>query len=311
MIVVSGEALFDVYQAADTPWGVALDARIGGSPLNVAVGLARLAQPVAFFGALSRGHLGARLRRALQAEGVDTACSVDLDAPPTLSLVDVAPDGGPSYVFYGHGGADRCLPLSALDRVPAGQACTFGSYTMVVEPVATTLRALVERECTRGLIAYDPNIRLNVEPDLQRWREVLGWMLPRTHLLKVSDEDLQALYPGTDPALLARQWLAAGVRLVVLTRGAQGATAWGAAGQVSVPGRLVQVVDTVGAGDTFQAALLTALAERGLLSAQGLAALQPGTLQEVLGFACHAAAVTCSRRGADLPRRAELPRAPP
>ncbi len=311
MIVVSGEALFDVYRSADTPWGVSLDARIGGSPLNVAVGLARLSQPVAFFGALARGGLGMRLRQALQAEGVDTTCSVDLDAPPTLSLVDVAPDGGPSYVFYGHGGADRCLPMSALARVPAAQACTFGSYAMVVEPVASTLRALVEREHGRSLIAYDPNIRLNVEPDLTRWRDVLGWMLQRTHLLKISDEDLHALYPGTDPALLAQQWLAAGVRLVVLTRGAQGATAWTTTAQVSVPGRPVQVIDTVGAGDTFQAALLTALAERGLLSPQGLAALASGPLREVLDFACQAAAVTCSRRGADLPRRHELAPAPP
>jgi fructokinase len=311
MIVVSGEALFDVYRAADTPEGVSLDARIGGSPLNVAMGLARLSQPVAFFGALARGSLGTRLRQALQAEGVDTACSVDLDAPATLSLVDVAPDGGPSYVFYGHGGADRCLPLSALARVPAAQACTFGSYTLVVEPVAATLRALVEREHARCLIAYDPNIRLNAEPDLARWRDVLGWMLPRTHLLKISDEDLHALYPGTDPAPLVQQWLAAGVRLVVLTRGGQGATAWTGTAQVSVPGRPVQVVDTVGAGDTFQAALLTALAERGLLSPQGLGTLVPGTLREVLDFACHAAALTCSRRGADLPRRAELPRLAP
>jgi fructokinase len=307
MIVVSGEALFDVYRAADTPWGVSLDARIGGSPLNVAVGLARLSQPVAFFGGLARGGLGARLRQALHAEGVDTTCSVDLDAPATLSLVDVAPDGGPSYVFYGHGGADRCLPLSALARVPAASACTFGSYTLLVEPVATTLRALVEREHARCLIAYDPNIRLNVEPDLACWRHVLGWMLPRTHLLKISDEDLHALYPDNDPAVLARQWLAAGVRLVVLTRGAQGAAAWTAAAQASVPGRPVQVIDTVGAGDTFQAALLAALAERDLLSPQGLDALGPGTLREVLDFACHAAAITCSRRGADLPRRNELP----
>ncbi|HET7867707.1 MAG TPA: carbohydrate kinase [Burkholderiaceae bacterium] len=311
MIVVSGEALFDVYRSADTPSGVLLDARIGGSPLNVAMGLARLSQPVAFFGALARGGLGARLRQALQAEGVDTVCSMDVDAPPTLSLVDVASDGGPSYVFYGHGGADRCLPLSALARVPTPRACTFGSYTLVVEPVATTLRALVEREHTRCLIAYDPNIRLNVEPDLARWRDVLSWMLPRTHLLKISDEDLHALYPGVDPALLVPQWLAAGVRLVVLTRGAQGATAWTAAAQVSVPGRPVQVVDTVGAGDTFQAALLTALAERDLLSPQGLGALGPDMLREVLDFACHAAAITCSRRGADLPRRNELPRPSP
>lgn len=310
MIVVSGEALMDVFAAGDTPTGVRLDGRIGGSPLNVAIGLARLAQPVAFFGALSNGFLGDRLLAALHAEGVSTACTARLPAPTTLSLVGVDAHGVPSYAFYGEGAADRLLPLSALVNVPVAQAYHFGSYAMAVDPVATTQRALVERECRPGassVIAYDPNIRLNVEPDLARWRESLAWMLPRTQLLKVSDEDIGLLYPGADVAHLASEWLAAGVALVVVTRGAQGAWAWTAAQRAAAAPVPVQVIDTVGAGDTFQAALLTALAERGLLSRQALPALTQAVLDEVLRFATQAAAITCSRRGADLPRRAELP----
>jgi fructokinase len=157
------------------------------------------------------------------------------------------------------------------------------------------------------VIAYDPNIRLNVEPDIARWRSTLQWMLPRTHLLKVSDEDLGLLYPGAAPAELAAQWLAAGVRLVVVTRGGEGAWAWTAAHHLAAPPVKVAVVDTVGAGDTFQAALLTALAERSLLTAQALEQISAEALGAVLGFAAQAAAITCSRRGADLPRRAELP----
>jgi len=306
MIVVSGEALLDVFAAGDTPSGLALDARIGGSPLNVAIGLARLNQPVAFFGGVSSSFLGDRLHAALVAEGVGTECAVRVDAPVTLGLVGLDALGVPSYAFYGHGAADRQLPLAALVRVPAAQAFHFGSYTLVVEPVASALRALVEREHRRSVIAYDPNIRVNVEPDLQRWRDALAWMLPRTHLLKVSDEDLSLLYPGQEPAQLAAQWLAAGVGLVVVTRSSAGAWAWTATHHVATPPVSVSVIDTVGAGDTFQAALLTALAERAALSPDGLRALDAANLQSVLGFATRAAAITCSRRGADLPRRAEL-----
>ncbi len=311
MVVVCGEALMDVFAAGATATGLALDARIGGSPLNVAIGLRRLGQPAAFFGGVSSGFLGDRLMQALHDEKVDTACTVRVDAPATISLVGLDAQGVPNYAFYGAGAADRLLPLSALAQVPAAQAYQFGSYAMVVEPVAATQRALIEREGARAgeraVIAYDPNIRLNVEPDIQRWRDTLAWMLPRTQLLKVSDEDLGLLYPGVPAGALAAQWLAAGVALVVVTRGGEGAWAWTARDHVAASPVPVPVVDTVGAGDTFQAALLTALAERGWLNRQALRNLNAADVTAVLAFAAQAAAITCSRRGADLPRRAELP----
>lgn len=310
MIVVSGEALMDVFVAGETATGVMLDARIGGSPLNVAIGLARLAQPVAFFGAVGSGSLGGRLMKALADEGVDTRCTPRLPAPTTLSLVDLDSHGVPHYAFMGEGAADRRLPLEALALVPgapAVQAYQFGSYAMVVEPVASTQRTLVEREWQRSVIAYDPNVRLNVEPDVQRWRDTLDWMLPRTALLKISDEDFALLYPGRRVEDVVPEWLADGVSLVVVTCGGEGAWAWTPREQLRAAPVRVDVVDTVGAGDTFQAALLTALVERGLLSRAALATLQRDQLAAVLDFAAQAAAVTCSRRGADLPRRGELP----
>ncbi len=307
MFVVCGEALMDVFGGAESAHGLMLDARIGGSPLNVAIGLARLGQPVAFFGALSTGFLGQRLHRALRDEGVVTDCALRLDAPTTLGLVGLDESGVPSYAFYGHGCADRLLPMAALVTVPASaRAFHFGSYAMVVEPVAATQRALVLREHARSLIAYDPNIRLNVEPDLQRWRDMLQWMLPRTHLLKVSDEDLGLLYPGQTAADLARTWLAMGVHWVTVTRGAAGASAWSARHELHIDPVPVAVVDTVGAGDTFQAALLAGLAERDADAPASLRDLPAASMREALEFAARAAAVTCSRRGADLPRRSEL-----
>lgn len=307
MFVVCGEALMDVFAAGDTATGLTMDARVGGSPFNVAVGLARMAQPVSFFGAVGQGFLGQRLLRALRDEGVGTSCVPVLDAPTTLGLVGVDAQGVPSYSFYGEGCADRLLPPSALAQVPPGaRAFQFGSYTMVVEPVAATQRALVERERGRALIAYDPNVRLNVEPDLERWRDALDWMCTRAHLLKLSDEDLGLLFPGVPAAQLAQRWLKAGVRLVVITRGSEGAEAWTAQTQVRASALAASVVDTVGAGDTFQAALLTWLAEHEALAAEMLTPLSPARLGEALSFAARAAAITCSRRGADLPRRSEL-----
>jgi fructokinase len=284
-----------------------LDARIGGSPLNVAVGLARLTQPVAFFGALSTGFLGQRLMRALRDEGVATTAVARLDAPTTLGLVGLDEEGVASYSFYGHGCADRLLPLDALTALPGtARAFHFGSYAMVIEPVASMQRALVEREYRRSLIAYDPNIRLNVEPDIGRWRDTLQWMLLRTHLLKVSEEDLGLLYPGRSPAELAQEWLAQGVSCVVVTHGGEGASAWRTGEQQRIAPVPVTVVDTVGAGDTFQAALLTGLAERGVWTREALRDMAAAPLAQALHFAARAAAITCSRRGADMPRRSEL-----
>jgi fructokinase len=307
MFLVCGEALMDVFSAGETATGLTLDARVGGSPFNVAVGLARLARPVAFFSAVSRGFVGERLVRALVAEGVDTSTVSRNDAPSTLSLVGVDAKGVPSYAFYGEGGADRQLGAEALAALPSRwQVIHLGSFAAVVPPIATTLRALVERERGHTLIAYDPNIRLNVEPDIQRWRDTLQWMLPRTHLLKLSEEDLGLLYPGRDSADLAGECLAQGVSCVVVTHGGEGASAWRAGEHLHVDPVAVAVVDTVGAGDTFQAALLTAMAERGAASPQALRDLAAAPMQQVLEFAARAAALTCSRRGADLPRRNEL-----
>jgi fructokinase len=340
MIVVSGEALIDVFAGPapgpGAPDGTGPDARVGGSPFNVAVGLARLGQAVTFFGALSTGLLGERLLQALRQEGVGTDAVTRLDAPTTLSLVGLDAQGMPSYAFDGDGAADRLLPLEALERLDAalasatagvrvgaapGTALTadaasrprrpaeafhFGSYSLVVEPVATTLRALVEREHGLNLIAYDPNVRLHVEPSLERWRATFAWMQPRTHLLKASAEDLGLLFPGIDPATLAAEWLQTGTALVVVTRGKEGASAWTAAHHVEIRAARVTVVDTVGAGDAFQAALLAGLAERGLLTMAGLRSLPADVLAEVLTFATRTAGLTCARPGADLPRRPEL-----
>ena len=307
MFLVCGEALMDVFSAGETPEGMALDARVGGSPFNVAVGLARMEQPVSFVSGISTDAFGQRLLRALQQEGVDVGTVQRVCAPTTLGVVTTNSEGVPAYAFHGEHGADRQLDPRALETLPsAARVLQFGSYAMVVEPVASTLRLLVEREHGRRLIAYDPNVRLNVEPSVPRWRAAVEWMVQRTHLLKISSEDAALLYPDEQLQALARRWLAQGVSLVVITCGSLGAVAFTARDSVRVDAVAVTLVDTVGAGDTFQAALLTWLAEHDALRPASLAGLGADDLRAALSFASRAAAITCSRRGADLPRRAEL-----
>jgi len=299
-IVICGESLLDVFQDGPTPTGLRLDAVVGGSPLNVAAGVQRMGQPAVFLGAISRDFLGERILKSVVDEGISTEAVVLNDAPTTLSLVGVDANGVPSYRFYGTGGSDRQLLPEHLARLPAEVAAIhFGSFGCVVEPIASTIRTLVEQRHATTVISYDPNVR-------QASSDNIEWMASRTHLLKLSDEDFERLYPELDPADLAARWLAAGVSLVMMTRGGKGALAWTREGQCEVAAPKVQVQDTVGAGDTFQAATLVALAELGRLSPAGLAAITLDEVRRVADFAANAAAITCTRRGPDLPRRNEL-----
>lgn len=306
MFVVCGEALWDLF-ALDGPDGLGFDARIGGSPFNVAVGLARLDQSVALLTGMSTDRLGQRLAGALESEGVRTDFLVRVSRPTTLSVVDLGADGQPVYAFYGAGAADRAVGVEDLPTLgPDAWGIHAGSFSLVVEPVGSTLLALFARERGRRLLTLDPNVRLNVEPDADLWRSRIDRFVRRADLVKISDEDLGLLYPGATAQEIASDWLGAGAGLVVVTRGASGAEAFAPAGRSAVPGRAVRVVDTVGAGDTFQAALIAGLAERGVWTRKDLDALESQKIAEVVSFAVSAASITCTRRGADLPRRAEL-----
>lgn len=312
MFLVCGEALWDLFVGESSdPRGLTLDAQIGGSPFNVAVGLARLGQKSALLTGMSRDPMGQRLLAALAHEQIETRFVVETDRPSTLSLVDIDPAGAPAYTFYGHNAADRAIGADDLPVLgPDVWGIHVGSYTLVAEPVGSSLLDLCQREAARRLVTLDPNVRLNVEPDRALWQERVERFAAHSDLIKVSDEDLGLIFPGATAAEIAARWLGTGAGLVVVTRGESGAEVFSPAGNFSVAASHVELVDTVGAGDTFQAALIAGLAERGIWSRQALNALSPETLRNLVTFAARAAAVTCSRRGADLPRRGEVPALP-
>ena len=310
MILTCGDALFDVFAnpSASTS-SIALDARVGGSPLNVAVALSRLGQPAGFLSKVSTDPFGRRLMAHLAGEGVDTGLIVRTAAPTTLAIVALDDKGGATYSFYIGGTADRSLEPGELPpRLPdAVRVVHIGSYSTALEPTSSSLEALVARERARRFIAYDPNIRPSIVPDPEVWRRRVAALTAQAHLVKASIEDIQFLYPGASVDSVLADWLARGTGIAIATMGEAGAmaaTRHGIAARVSA--RAVRVIDTVGAGDTFQAALLTWLAENGRLSPDGLASLSADDLNALLTFAARAAAITCSRRGADMPRRGEI-----
>lgn len=311
MFLVCGEALFDLFTQPDD--GANLNtlgfrAIAGGSPFNVAVGLRRLGVESGFFAGLSTDYLGRRLRAVLEKEGVRPDYLIDFDAPTTLAMVAVGADGSPHYSFRGDGCADRQLRLEHLPELDEQvRGIHIGSFSLVVQPVADTLLALVVRESGKRLITLDPNVRLNPAPDINRWREQISAFADHAHIIKVSDEDLSLLYPEKDPEGVAQSWLSKRCQLVVLTRGSQGATVFTRQhGSWSVPAQTVVTADTVGAGDTFQAALITFLTERQLDDPLSLPTLRKETVDEMLKFAVQAAALTCTRVGPDLPYRDQL-----
>ena len=311
MYLVCGEALFDFFARSpeSTPTGqVDFKAIAGGSPFNVAVGLRRLGVDTALFAGLSTDYLGRRLKQVLVNEGVSTEYLHDLDAPTTLAMVALDASGSPAYSFRGEGCADRQLHGHHLPLLgPEVRGVHVGSFSLVVQPVGDTLLALVKRESGQRLISLDPNVRLNPEPDIERWRQRISELIPYADVIKVSDEDLELLYPGQDAQQIARSWLNHRCQLVFLTRGSQGASVFSREhGQRSVPASLVEVADTVGAGDTFQAAVIAWLTGHGLDSIEGIQGLTAVQLDALLDFASRAAALTCSKTGPDLPYREQL-----
>jgi fructokinase len=307
MIVVCGESLIDLVPVTrgDEP---AYVARAGGSSFNVALGLGRLDTPVGFLGRLSTDPFGRMLRRRLLAAGVDCAFVGEGDEPTTLAIVHLEAGAEPVYAFHGEGTADRLLRVEDLpEALPAGVAALhFGSISMVREPGASALEALMRREHGRRVLSLDPNVRPSLVGERAAYVARLEGWVALADVVKVSQADLAWLYPATAPEVAAADWLARGPGLVVVTRGHDGAFALAASGRVDVAGVAVPVSDTVGAGDAFTSGLLAWLHENGQLDRVRLRAIPADTLRASLVFANRAAAITCTRAGAQPPTRVEM-----
>lgn len=304
MIVVGGEALVDLVPGEPLDSTVegglrALLPRLGGGPYNVALAASRLGVPAAFLSRVSTDRFGQALIDRLRASDVDTALVQRGDEPTTLAVVALDEKGSAHYTFYTQGTADRLF----TDEGALPEDVTMlslGTLGMVLEPGVTAYESILRRESARGtLTALDPNIRAALIGDADAYRERFASWLPHVRLLKLSDDDAEWLTAGGDAVAAAKSWVDSGVDAVVLTRGSDGLAVITSAGEVaSVPSRRVDVVDTIGAGDTVQGSLLAWLHQHGV---RDLTTLGAADWTEALAYAAKAASITVSRSGAEPP----------
>lgn len=308
VVAVAGEVITDLVPAGED--GL-FRAAPGGSPANVAVGLSRLEVPVRMLARLSTDVMGRRLREHLETNGVDLSHSVVATEPSSLAIVALAADGSADYDFRVAGTADwQWTDDELLDALSGVHALHVGSLALTTPPGGAVLRRLAARARSTATVSFDPNVRHLLMGSPSEVMAVVDELLAVADVVKASIEDVEWLAPGRAAADVAAEWMSRGPALVVITRGGDGALAVGrSSGAVERPGVPVDVVDTVGAGDSFMAALLAGLRRRGLLGSDvrdALSALGADVVGDVLDEAVAVSAVTCSRRGADPPTAAEM-----
>jgi fructokinase len=290
---VCGEVLID-----ELPSG----AVVGGGPANTAKALARLGHEVAFIDGISTDAYGVKARAELAADGVDLSLAMTCDLPTSVAQVTLAADGGASYVFKLEKTATFDFNSSWLPDPSRykPQVLYIGTLATLVQPGADVLFDWALECADFAPVVFDPNIRPQVLSDREKYVALVEKWIGISSVVKLSDDDFEWLYPGKSPESVAEQWLQGGVALVVMTRGKAGLVGYTSDGVVEVAGVKVNVVDTVGAGDTVGAIVVQGLITDGLLNMRG------STLKDVLHRAAVAAAITCSRMGAQPPYAHEI-----
>ena len=290
---VCGEVLID-----ELPSGTV----VGGGPANTAKALARLGHEVAFIDGISTDAYGVKARAELAADGVDLSLALTSDLPTAVAEVTLAADGGASYVFKLDKTATFDFNSSWLPDPSRykPQVLHIGTLATLVQPGADVLFDWALACADFAPVVFDPNIRPQVLSDREKYVVLVEKWIGISSVVKLSDDDFEWLYPGKSPESVAEQWLQGGVALVVMTHGVDGLVGYTSDGVVEVAGEKVNVVDTVGAGDTVGAIVVHGLITDGLLNMRG------SVLKDRLQRAAVAAAITCSRAGAQPPYAHEI-----
>jgi fructokinase len=307
LITCMGEVLVDFLPIEEGGRTVGFRMHAGGSPFNVAVGLARLGQPVAFASKISTDLVGRYLREHVEAEGISTRFLLTSQAPSTLAFVAIE-EGEAAYAFYDESAAHTLLASEEVPNALLEETTSlhFGSISLLRGTTPAAVLQTVRRLKGRALLSFDPNLRPGLVRDPISYRALLDELFSLADIVKVSAADLAWLAPGRSIEQAAADLLARGPALVAVTQGGEGVLALSRESRVVVPGFSVRVEDTVGAGDAFSAGLLAALAERGVTSPSTLEEMPGEALTSALTFGAAVAALTCTRQGADSPRRAEV-----
>lgn len=304
MILCAGEALIDMLPREATTGESAFAPHAGGAVMNTAVALGRLGVPVQFFSGLSNDLFGDVLRAHLDASHVDYSPAATSDRPTTLAFVKLV-DGHATYAFYDENTAGRMLSPADLPATTP-DALFVGGISLAVEPCAAAYEALAAKHSPDTVVMMDPNIRPGFIADEAAFRARMARMLELSDIVKLSDEDLAWFMPEDTTEDAARKLVAGGVKLLCITQGSSGVTGYTPDHAVFVPAEKATVVDTVGAGDTFNAGVLASLHQAGSLQKSVINALDEKTIRAALALGAKTAAITVSRAGANPPWASEL-----
>jgi fructokinase len=308
MILCCGEALIDMVAAPSLDGPDGFVPHSGGAVFNTAIALGRLGARAGMLTGLSRDMFGDQLADALKASDVDTTHIIRSDRPSTLAFVKLE-DGQASYSFFDENSAGRMIRAEDMPALPSDiTALFFGGISLASDPSASAYAALLERQGGPRAVMIDPNIRPLFITDADGYRRRMAAMISQADIVKVSDEDLDWLNPA--PLTQAEKisaMLDTGPSVVIVTQGAEGAIATLADGtSITVPAVKTNVVDTIGAGDTFNAGFLAKLSELDLLTPEALGTLDPDALRDAMTYGARVAAITVSRAGANPPWANEL-----
>lgn len=304
MILCAGEALIDMLPRETAAGENAFAPHAGGAVFNTAIALGRLGAPVQFFSGISSDLFGDVLKAELAASKVDSSPAAISDRPTTLAFVTLT-NGHASYAFYDENTAGRMITPEDLPEVTA-DAVFVGGISLAVEPCADAYEALAAKATKTAVVMMDPNVRPGFIKDADHYRARITRMMGHADIVKMSDEDLAWFYPNQATAIAARAVVANGVKLLCITEGSKGVTGYTAAHEVFVAANKAEVVDTVGAGDTFNAGLLASLHAAGALTKDRVSDLDEDTVRAALAMGAKVAAITVSRAGANPPWAHEL-----
>ncbi len=308
MILCCGEALIDMVAAPSLDGPDGFVPHSGGAVFNTAIALGRLGARAGMLTGLSRDMFGDQLADALKASDVDTTHIIRSDRPSTLAFVKLE-DGQASYSFFDENSAGRMIRAEDMPELTSDiTALFFGGISLASDPSASAYAALLDRQGGSRAVMIDPNIRPLFITDAEGYRRRMAAMIRQADIVKVSDEDLNWLNPA--PLTQAEKisaMLDTGPSVVIVTQGAEGAIATLSDGtSIAVPAVKTHVVDTIGAGDTFNAGFLAKLSDLGLLTPEALGTLDPDALRDAMTYGARVAAITVSRAGANPPWANEL-----
>lgn len=306
MIFCCGEALIDMLPRQLPDSSPVFLPVSGGAIFNTAIALGRLGYSTGFVSGLSQDMFGDQLVESLEQSGVSTRYCVRKGKPSTLAFVKLT-NGHAEYSFYDENSAGRLLEFSDIAEMPIeAKAMHFGAISLIPEPCGTAYESLMQKYASKLLISFDPNIRPGFIKDANAHRARMERMAAMSDIIKVSDEDLAWIANGSDQTAMIDNWLQNNCSVVIMTRGEEGASLYTKTGEVLVPPVKAKVVDTVGAGDTFNAGFLGGLEDLGLLTKAALARASHDKLLKAGKLAAKVAAITVSRAGANPPWKSEL-----